>query len=127
MYVNKALAGAAKDAVQRDRQTCINPAVFDAVAWVLMQASDTNVFPGVPGCEPNLRHARASAAKVSAGMKIIRDAIPGAGNYANEADYHELDWQKAFWGDRYPELLKTKKRYDPDGLFSTLHSMGSEG
>ena len=126
MYVNKALAGAAEDAVQRDRQTCINPAVFDAATWVLMQASDTNVFPGVPGREPNLRHARALAAKVSAGMKIIRDATPGAGNYANEADYHEPDWQKAFWGDHYPELMKIKKRYDPDGLFSTHHSVGSE-
>ncbi len=125
-YINKALAGAAPEAVERDRRTCINPSVFDAAAWVLMQASDTSIFPGVPGHEPDRLKAEELAARVSAGMSVIREATPGAGNYANEADYHEPDWQEAFWGSHYPRLLAIKQRYDPTGMFSTHHSVGSE-
>ena len=126
LYVNKALAGASPTAIARDRKTCINPTVFDAAAWVLMQASDTDIFPGVPGYEPDPVKAEALAARVAAGMAVIRDATPGAGNYANEADYHEPDWQEAFWGTNYPRLLAIKHRYDPTGFFSTHHSVGSE-
>ena len=126
LYVNKALAGAGAEAIERDRRTCINPAVFDAAAWVLMQASETGIFPGVPGHEPDPGKAKALADRVSAGMRIIRAATPGAGNYANEADYHEPDWQEAFWGSNYPRLLAIKRRYDPEGFFSTHHSVGSE-
>ena len=60
-------------------------------------------------------------------MKIIRDATPGAGNYSNEADYHEPNWQEAFWGSNYPRLLAIKRKYDPQGIFRTPHSVGSEG
>ena len=126
LYVSKALGGAAKDAVDRDRKTCINPSVFNAAAWVLMQASDTNIFPGIPGYEPNIAYAKSLAAKVEAGMRIIRDATPHAGNYANQADYHEPDWQKTFWGNNYPQLLAVKNKYDPERIFSTHHSVGSE-
>jgi hypothetical protein len=63
---------------------------------------------------------------VSAGIEVIRKATPGAGNYANEADYHEPDWQEAFWGTHYQRLLTVKKRYDPTSLFQTHHSVGSE-
>ena len=126
LYVNKALAGAAPEAVERDRQTCINPAVFDAAAWVLMQASDTDIFPGVPGYEPDPVKAEALADHVAAGMAVIREATPDAGNYANEADYHEPDWQGTFWGMNYPRLLTIKKQYDPTNFFSTHHSVGSE-
>ena len=125
-YVNKALAGAAPEAVDRDRETCINPTVFDAAAWILMQASDTDVFPGVPGHEPDRTKAETLANRVASGIEIIRQATPGAGNYANEADYHEPDWQEAFWGIHYPRLLAIKKRYDPTGMFQTHHSVGSE-
>ena len=126
LYVNKALAGAAPEAVERDRRTCINPTVFDAAAWILMQASDTDVFPGVPGHEPDQKKAEELAKRVSSGIGIIRKATPDAGNYANEADYHEPDWQKAFWGSNYQRLLSIKQRYDPSGLFQTHHSVGSE-
>lgn len=126
LYVNKALAGAAPAAIERDKATCINPAVFDAAAWVLMQASETGIYPGVPGHEPDRVKAEKLAGRVSAGMSIIREATPGAGNYANEADYHEPDWQEAFWGSNYPRLLRIKRRYDPTGLFGTHHSVGSE-
>ena len=126
LYVNKGLAGIPDEALQRDRNTSINPAVFEAAAWVLMVASETNAFPGVPGHEPDKQKAREAAARISAGMKIIRDATPNAGTYSNESDYHEPGWQEAFWGSHYPRLLAIKKKYDPQGLFQTHHSVGSE-
>ena len=126
LYVNKGLSGIPEPALKRDRSTSINPAVFDAAAWILMVASESNAFPGVPGQEPDTARAREISARVSAGMKIIREATPGAGNYSNEADYHEPNWQEAFWGSNYPRLLAIKRKYDPEGLFHTHHSVGSE-
>jgi len=126
LYVNKGLAGAPPEALERDRRTCINPAVFDAAGWILMMGSEANVFPHLSGREPDREKAREVAERVSAGMKIIRDATPGAGTYSNEADYHEPDWQRAFWGENYPKLLSIKKKYDPQNLFRTHHSVGSE-
>ena len=126
LYVNKGLAGAPPEVIERDRRTCINPSVFEAAGWVLMMASETNAFPQVPGREPDREKARQVAARVSAGMKIIRKATPGAGTYSNEADYHEPAWQQAFWGGNYPKLLSIKKKYDPHNLFRTHHSVGSE-
>ncbi len=126
LYVNKGLAGIPDEALQRDRNTSINPAVFEAAAWVLMVASEANAFPGVPGHEPDKQKAREAAARISAGMKIIRDATPNAGTYSSESDYHEPGWQEAFWGSHYPRLLAIKKKYDPQGLFQTHHSVGSE-
>ena len=102
------------------------PAVFEAAAWVLMVASEANAFPGVQGHEPDKQKARETSARIRAGMKIIRDATPRAGTYSNEADYHEPNWQEAFWGANYPRLLAIKRKYDPQGLFQTHHSVGSE-
>jgi len=126
LYINKGLAGIPEEALQRDRKTSMNPAVFEAAAWVLMVASEANAFPGVQGHEPDAQKAQQAAARIRAGMKIIRDATPNAGNYSNEADYREPDWQEAFWGSHYPRLLAIKKKYDPLGLFRTHHSVGSE-
>ena len=125
--MNNYLAGIPAEALERDQNTSINPAVFEAAAWILMLASEPNAFPGVPGQEPDRETASAVARRVSAGMKIIRDATPGAGNYSNEADYHEPNWQEAFWGSNYPRLLAIKRKYDPQGIFRTHHSVGSEG
>ena len=126
LYINKGLAGIPEEALQRDRKTSMNPAVFEAAAWVLMVASEANAFPGVQGHEPDKQKARETSARIRAGMKIIRDATPRAGTYSNEADYHEPGWQEAFWGNHYPRLLAIKKKYDPLGLFRTHHSVGSE-
>jgi len=37
------------------------------------------------------------------------------------------DWQRAFWAPNYRRLLTIKRRYDPDGLFTVHHGVGSEG
>ena len=59
-------------------------------------------------------------------MAALRVAAPDAGAYVNECDYFQEDWQHAFWGPNYPRLARIKRRYDPDGLFTVHHGVGSE-
>jgi FAD/FMN-containing dehydrogenase len=59
-------------------------------------------------------------------MLRLRNATPDSGSYVNETDYFEPDWQHAFWGDNYPKLLAIKRAYDPHGLFTCHHCVGSE-
>jgi len=81
------LSGAEPDAVAHTRTTGVNPAVLDAAALLIVGSREQHVYPGVAGHEPNLAQGRATATKISAAMKIIRDATPGSGSYSNEADY----------------------------------------
>ena len=53
-------------------------------------------------------------------------AAPDAGAYVSESDYFEDGWQRRYWGVHYPDLLRAKRRYDPDGLFTVRHGVGSE-
>jgi FAD/FMN-containing dehydrogenase len=125
LHFNKALAGASADAVQRGRETSTNPAVYDAAALVIIAASGEG-YPGVAGRAPDRAEGEEQRAHVGAAMQIIRNATPGAGAYVNEADYFEPDWQQSFWGENYPKLLQIKRKYDPDGLFTCHHCVGSE-
>lgn len=127
LYINKGMSGIPKDAAEREQKTCINPAANDAAGWILMMGRQENAFPGVPGHEPDMKKAKEVSERIDAGMRILRDATVGAGTYSNEADYHEPDWQEAFWGSNYPRLLSIKRKYDPANFFRTHHSVGSEG
>ena len=118
IHFNKALAAAAPDALARSRATATNPAVYDATALVIIAA----LADGPPD---RARGAKERSA-VAAAMKPIHDLAPTAGAYVNEADYFEPDWQRAFWGDNYARLLAIKRTYDPTGLFTCHHCVGSE-
>jgi FAD/FMN-containing dehydrogenase len=125
-HFNKAQAGASDEAVQRGRETAMNPAVFRAAALIIVAASGAG-FPGVPGHEPDKAEGEKAKAGVAAAMKVIREATPGTGSYVNETDYFEPDWQRSFWGENYQRLLEVKRKYDPEGLFYCHHCVGSEG
>jgi FAD/FMN-containing dehydrogenase len=124
-HFNKGQAGASAEALQRGRETSMNPAVFDAAALVIVAAPGRG-FPGIAGHEPNRAEGEAARAAVGAAMKIIRDATPGTGSYVNETDYFEADWQRSFWGGNYQRLSEIKRKYDPEGLFYCHHCVGSE-
>ena len=126
LHLNKALAGAHPDAVARDRSTSINAAAFDAVALLIMASNQQDVYPGVPGREPDYDTGAAEANRIDTAMHLIRNATPGAGAYVNEANYFETDWQETFWGSNYQRLLEIKRRYDPGNLFRVHHGVGSE-
>jgi len=125
LHFNKGQAGASADALARDRETSMNPAVYRAAALAII-AAGTVAFPGAPGHAPDLAEGRAHRARVAAAARIIREATPGAGTYVNEADYFQPGWQREFWGENYDRLLAIKRKYDPDGVFHCHHCVGSE-
>jgi FAD/FMN-containing dehydrogenase len=125
LHFNKALAGAADEAVARDRATAVNPSVFEAAALVIAASSEQFAFPGIPGHEPELQMARRRAARVTAAMAPIKSLAPDAGSYVNETDYFEDNWQQSFWGENYARLQAVKARYDPTNLFPVHHGAGS--
>jgi FAD/FMN-containing dehydrogenase len=125
LHFNKGQAGASDDALRGLRETSMNPALQRAAALVIVAASDPG-HPGVKGREPDRARAEADRTRVTAAMKIIRAATPGAGTYVNETDYFEPDWQRELWGENYPKLLAIKHKVDPGGLFYCHHCVGSE-
>lgn len=126
MHFNKGLSGAPADVLAREAETSINPLVRDAATLVIIASKQAPTFPGIAGHEPDLAKGRAAATGISAAMKILREATPGGGTYANEADYFEPDWQSSFYGVHYDRLLEIKRKYDPDNLFRVHHGVGSE-
>jgi len=125
LHFNKGQAGASEDALRRGRETAIHPAVFGAAALAIIAAAGEGL-PGVAGHEPDRAEAAHAKAEVEAAMQIVRAATPGSGSYVNETDYFEPDWQRSFWGDNYPRLLAIKRTYDPRGVFTCHHCVGSE-
>ena len=126
LHINKGLAGVPEEVVARERNTSFNPACLDAAAQVIFGSAQAATYPGVIGHEPDLEAGRKAAAPPIKAIGIIRDATPGAGTYAAEADYFEPNWQQEFWGPNYERLLTIKRKVDPDNLFRVHHGVGSE-
>lgn len=71
--------------------------------------------------------ALAAQAKITEVLQpIVEAATPGSGAYINEADFRQPNWQEAFFGSNYDELLRIKKQWDPKGLFYSVATVGSE-
>jgi FAD/FMN-containing dehydrogenase len=123
-HFNKGLAGAPEPAIAASRETSTNPDMLEAFALAIIARAGEPAFAGM--AEPNLVLNRFLAARVQASMKALRVAAPDSGAYVNECDYFQDNWQRAFWGPNYPRLARIKRRYDPDGLFTVHHGVGSE-
>ncbi|KZT64785.1 FAD-binding domain-containing protein [Daedalea quercina L-15889] len=52
---------------------------------------------------------------------------PYGGQYYNEPDLLETDWQIAFWGSHYDRLLAIKQEIDPNDLLLVRKGVNSEG
>lgn len=123
LHFNKGLAGAPESVVAAARNTPMNPDVASAFALAISAASG----PAAPAANSSpVANVDARAARVQAAMKALRVVAPASGSYVNECDYFQPDWQSAFWGQNYPRLREIKERYDPDGLFTVHHGVGSE-
>jgi hypothetical protein len=73
--------------------------------------------------------AQLMIAKATLNYHFPTDLLDGksySGSYWNEADYYEPHWQRSFFGTNYPKLLDIKKKYDPLGMFTCHHCVGSE-
>ncbi|KAH8882295.1 FAD binding domain-containing protein [Thozetella sp. PMI_491] len=69
---------------------------------------------------------RAAAQYVTDMGEALRAVSPNSAVYVNEGDVNEPNWQEAFWGSNYRTLLRTKQRWDPDGVFWAKSTPGSE-
>ncbi len=56
----------------------------------------------------------------------IDRAVPGTGNYMNEADPFRPDWKEAFFGENYDALLSIKDKWDPDGILYGRETVGGD-
>lgn len=126
LHVNKGLAGAPAEDVAAARDTATHPDVLSAFALLISGAAGPPAYPGVAGHEPDLAVARRHAGAIDSAMREVRALAPAAGSYVSEANFFEPDWARAYWGDNYARLLAVKNAYDPDGLLTVHHGVGSE-
>jgi FAD/FMN-containing dehydrogenase len=126
LHCNKGLAGAPSEAIAAALQTATNPAVTRAFALAICADAQSPVYPGIPGHEPDDAAGRASARRIHACVDKLRLIAGEDGAYLSESNYFQDDWQRAYWGENYERLLITKRRYDPQNLFSVHHGVGSD-
>lgn len=120
VYFNKGQATVSDAARGRNAATSVNPVVHTSPALAIV-AANADV-----GHRPDFEEGAEKRARVRAAMDEIVAATPGSGSYVNETDYFEPSWQRSFWGTNYEELLRIKRKYDPDNLFTCHHCVGSE-
>jgi FAD/FMN-containing dehydrogenase len=126
LHFNKGLAGAPAEEMAAARDTAMNPAVLDAFALAICAAGGPPAFPGVKGHEPDLNAAGRAASAVTKSMNNLLEVIDDPGSYVSESDFFEPHWRRSYWGSNYPKLAAVKKKYDPNGLFTVHHGVGSE-
>lgn len=123
---NKALYGEHPEARKRDKTTSINPAVFNNIAFITIGAWRQGKYPGIAGHEPITAESQIQFEGVSAASRALRAVTEVGGSYSNEGSYFEKDWRQQFWGSNYPRLLRIKKRYDPNNVFTVHKGVGAE-
>jgi FAD/FMN-containing dehydrogenase len=126
LHCNKGLAGAPAKVLDWTSDTAMNPAVLDAFALAIAGANEPPAYPGIAGHEPDVAQGRRDARVVAAAMAPLKALTDRPASYLSEADYFQDDWQASFWGDHYARLTRVKDRYDPGGLFSVHHGVGTE-
>ncbi|SJL16582.1 uncharacterized protein ARMOST_20108 [Armillaria ostoyae] len=85
----------------RKRAVCAPPAMARRASQMHGGASGTSVTFG-------------QVWNYSASPVPLRVITPGDGTYGNEADVYEPDWERAFWGENHEELVRVKRKYDPE-------------
>jgi hypothetical protein len=122
---NKGLAGGAPDAIARSRDTATNPQVLNAFALAIIAIGGKPRYPGLPPTQDQ-KEAEDSARGVARATAILRALAPDAGSYVSESNFFDTQWRQHYWGTNYPRLAAIKAKYDPDGLFTVHHGVGSE-
>jgi FAD/FMN-containing dehydrogenase len=126
LHFNKGLAGASPETLAAARNTATHPGVLDAFALAIIAGGGDMAYPGQPDAKVDAAKARHRAAAIRSAMDALRKVAPNAGAYVSESDFFQQRWQDTYWGPNYAKLLKIKLRYDPDGLFTVRHGVGSE-
>lgn len=116
LHFNKGLAGASPAILAAARETSLNPAACDAFALAIA----ASMGPPDAGVDVARR-----AAAVAGAMRPLQAAAPDGGSYLPESDYFAGDWAEAAWGGNRAMLEDVKRAYDPEGLFTVHHGIGS--
>ncbi|KAI1338181.1 FAD binding domain-containing protein [Xylariaceae sp. FL0016] len=56
----------------------------------------------------------------------LKALTPDGAAYLNEGDFQEPDFQTAFYGSHYDQLLSIKNKYDPKDIFYAKTAVGSD-
>ncbi|KAM0465689.1 hypothetical protein ACHAPV_001746 [Trichoderma viride] len=56
----------------------------------------------------------------------FRKASPHAISYVNEVDPFQPNWQTAFWGPNYGKLVTVREKWDPNRIFYSIATPGTE-
>lgn len=57
---------------------------------------------------------------------LLIEVAPESASYSNEADMFMKEWRKEMYGPNWTRLLAIKEKYDPDGVFWSLHTPGAD-
>ncbi len=125
LHFNKGLAGASEEAIARQKNTSMHPAVLNAAALAIIAGGQQDAFVGITGHVPHFAIARVNAKRAQQAMNQLLVMIPNAASYPNEADYFIPNWQSALWGSQYDQLLQIKRKYDPTQMLTCHHCVGS--
>ncbi|KAF8435773.1 FAD-binding domain-containing protein [Boletus edulis BED1] len=66
-------------------------------------------------------------ASATRSMAPLRALTPKSGAYQNEADVYEPNHTESFWGSHYEDLVRIKRKYDPEHLFDCWHCVDWTG
>ncbi|KAH7887276.1 hypothetical protein F5I97DRAFT_1925727 [Phlebopus sp. FC_14] len=86
--------------------------------------SDINATPSVDPANP--LEAQQIATQQIQPFRELAPVSAGGGQYLNEPDSLEQDWQEAYWGSHYPRLLSIKEALDPHDLLIVRKGVNSE-
>ena len=104
MFFGKGLAGGAKDAVRRTRDTAMNPQVLDAFALAILATDGSPNFPGMPEANIDAAQARDAVRALDRATAAMYRLDPGAGSYLSESDFFLSDWKERYWGSNAARL-----------------------
>lgn len=125
VHFNKGLAGGTPEAIAAARDTATNPKVCGAFGLAIIATGGAARYPGLS--QPHDQaEAKAAAGATDRATAILKAIAPEAGSYVAESNFFNANWRRDFWGSNYPRLADVKAKYDPDGLFTVHHGVGSE-
>jgi len=126
LHFNKGLAGAPPDAINRARNTAMNPDALDAFALAIIATGGPSRYPGLPVVTQDAQQAKEESKSIDSAAAVLRALVPMAGSYVSESNFFNSNWKEAFWGSNISRLERAKSKFDPDGLFFVHHGVGSE-
>lgn len=97
------------------RRTLMHAQAYEADAWWDTTSPQKSI------AEQKRRHDR-----LQGYMDLWKAVTPGGGSYHNEGDSQERDWKQAFYGANYGRLEGVKRRWDPEGVFWAVSTVGSD-